>query len=482
MKAKLGKLKQVETTQYNGFKSLLKKSVVAALKKPSDNNIIHYVMVEGTPLNWKCGGQVTDKPLLFLDENYNSLVKDVKAEKALDLKKYSYGSCKINQVGTNVTIYLCPEKGKLTQPALLKPLQKIFKGFKPKIYFEVVADLGTVEATPNNPELLEEQEAPSSTASSVMPKTAARAKAIGQNLVKYHQLFQAADKKVKALDAQNPTRTKLMVQRNQVLKHIKHLCTSWAEEISPQQDQLELEANWKKLYAYWSAFFAKRQAAKMGASTTEDAKKAAEERLYAKAAEDLERFFEDLEKGKIVDPSIIENDIQALETHLKKWQQFAKENSAFPEELKAMEEVLNNVKGEFKHAQQISTMSPEELQQVQKEGKHYAAAAEALELFMKDMETFDVTNPSKIEKDIASLEKHLADWKNAIGSNSSFYAKDLEAMEAALLRVKSDWAEAQPKLGRYTQVIEQLNFALSNNAPEEEIMNLINQAEAIVAA
>lgn len=360
MKAKLGKLKQIDTTQYSGFRSLLKKSVIATLKTPSNNGIINYVMVTGEQLNWKCGGKVTEKPLLFLDENYNSLVKDVKAEKALDLKTYSYGACKVTQVGTDVTVYLCPEKGKLTQPALLKPLKKIFKEFKPKIFFEVVAELGAVEASPSNPDLLEEEGSPSAPAAASVSDSAAaapdkkaakmraRAKAIGQNLIKYHQLFQASDKKIKAVDKGDPKRNKLMVQRTKTLKHIKHLCSAWSEEVNPQQDQLKLEANWEKVYAHWSSFFAKRKAAKTGASDEVDARKTEEERLYMKVMEDMERFSEDLEKGKTVDPSIIENDIQALETHLAQWQKFAKGKSAFPEELKAMEGHLAHIKTEWK--------------------------------------------------------------------------------------------------------------------------------------
>ena len=273
-----------------------------------------------------------------MDQNYNSLVKDVKASKELDLKNYSYGRCKITQVGTDITIYLCPEKGKLTQPALLKPISKIFKGFKPKVFFEVVAELEDIATSTNDTTVLEGGE----------DTTLLRVKTIGQNLLKYHQLFQVVDKKVKATDKADPQRNELMIQRTKVLKHLKHLCAAWKEEIAPQQDQLSLETNWGKVYTHWSAFFAKRQAAKEGKAEAVDARKAEEERLYVKAVEDMERFFEDLEKGYTVDPSIIENDIQALETHLAQWQQFAKGKSAFSAELEAMEEQVNNIQIEWK--------------------------------------------------------------------------------------------------------------------------------------
>lgn len=70
--------------------------------------------------------------------------------------------------------------------------------------------------------------------------------------------------------------------------------------------------------------------------------------FYVQAVEDLERFFEDLENGKTIDPAVIEKDIQALEKHLKAWQNFAKGQSAFPDDLKAMEEHLIQIKGEWK--------------------------------------------------------------------------------------------------------------------------------------
>lgn len=62
MKAKLGKLKQVENIQYGGFRSLLKKSVLATLKDPSTNGIINYVLITGEQLHWKCGGRLSKSP------------------------------------------------------------------------------------------------------------------------------------------------------------------------------------------------------------------------------------------------------------------------------------------------------------------------------------------------------------------------------------------------------------------------------------
>lgn len=70
--------------------------------------------------------------------------------------------------------------------------------------------------------------------------------------------------------------------------------------------------------------------------------------FYVQAVEDLERFFEDIENGETIDPAVIEKDIQALEKHLKEWQDFAKGESAFPDDLKAMEEHLVQIKSQWK--------------------------------------------------------------------------------------------------------------------------------------
>lgn len=347
MKAKLGKLKKIEVTQYTGFRSILKKSVFATLNAP-ESITLSYVLIAGEHLNWKCGGLVADKPLLFFDENSNALIKDIKASKELNLKTYSYGTCKMEQVGTDVTIYLCPEKGKLTQPSLLKPISKIVKAFKPKLFFEIVADLESIKPEASNTALLEGNEGTGPPSNTQTTETPPRVQSIGESLLKYHQKFQAIDKKVKSLDKSDPKRNKLLVNRTKVLKHLQHLCAAWTEEISPQQVELNLEANWEKVYTRWSTFFAKRKAAKEGTSTDQDAIKIEEERLYTKALADMERFFDDLEKGKTVDPSIIENDIQSLETHLAEWKKFAKGKSAFPAELKEMEKHLASVQNQWK--------------------------------------------------------------------------------------------------------------------------------------
>lgn len=382
MKAKLGKLKKIEVTQYTGFRSILKKSVLATLNAP-ENITLSYVLISGEHLNWKCGGQVADKPLLFLADNCNALIKDIKASKELNLKAYSYGTCKMEQVGTDVTIYLCPEKGKLTQPSLLKPISKIVKTFKPKLFFEVVADLGSIEVERSNTALLEETEGTGAPSNTQTTETSPRVQSIGENLLKYHQKFQAIDKKVKSLDKSDPKRNKFLVNRTKVLKHLQHLCAAWTEEITPQQAELSLEANWIKVYTKWSTFFAKRKAAKEGASTDQDARKTEEERLYTNAIADMERFFTDLEKGKTVDPSVIESDIQALETHLAEWKKFAKGKSAFPAELEEMEAKLKQINTSYKKNKVKIKMYHKAIQNFKKAQKSNVSKKELIKLYKK---------------------------------------------------------------------------------------------------
>ncbi len=44
----------------------------------------------------------------------------------MTLKDYSYGTCRVAQVGPSIYVYLLAAKGKLTDEKLLKPLKKVF--------------------------------------------------------------------------------------------------------------------------------------------------------------------------------------------------------------------------------------------------------------------------------------------------------------------------------------------------------------------
>lgn len=335
MKAKLGDFNKIENIKYDGFKGLLKKSIIHTLSNPETNGLSNFVIVSGetAALKWKCGDETT-KPLLYIDENSKSLIKEIKANSAIDLKKYAYGQCKVTRVGSDVVIYLCPEKGKLTQAALLKPLKKTFKTFKPKVFLEVVADLHTVEETEGTAAGISEETEEIKVDPTVL----------GKSLLKYHQAAQALKKKLKGIAKDNPARQDLLIKQSKAQKHLKRLCNSWKEEIiDTNQSTDKLDTNWIKVYESWSKFFEKRKAAKAGTTNDADAIQAEEERIYVKALKDVERFTTNLDKGYTIDPQVIENDIADLETHLQKWQKFTNVKSVKVDELQAMEELLADI-------------------------------------------------------------------------------------------------------------------------------------------
>jgi hypothetical protein len=347
MKAKLGSLKKMGAVKYDGFKGLLKKSIIATLQDPKANGISSFVLLSGETksLKWKCGDEVT-KPLLYLDSINKPLVAEIKADNTIDLNKYAYGKCKVTRVGNDVTIYLCPEKGKLTQAALIKPLKKAFKTFKPKVFLEVVADLNTIEA-------------PSGTAEGISPDTdevKIDIKNIGDSLLKYHKGAQGLKKQLKDMPKEAPARQELLIKQSKVQKHLKHLCNSWKEDVLPLisgsataapsatgTTTPNIDENWSKAYDYWSKFFAKRKAAKEGTTNDTEAREAEEERIYVNALKDVERFMDNIEKGYSIDPQVIENDIEDLKTHLQKWKTFVNGKSTKADELKTMEELLADI-------------------------------------------------------------------------------------------------------------------------------------------
>lgn len=344
MKAKLGKLKAIETTQYNGYKGLLKKKILAGLSQP--DMILDYLLIDSEMLSWNGESPTDDQPLFYLGQT-TSWKKDIKASKDMTLKNYSYGQCKLIQVGTSVQVALCPEKGKLTQAALLKPIKKIFKTFKPKVFFEVVANLDEVETLASE----DGSEGQSSKNTSTGLEGTDLLTSIGTDLHKYHLAVNKIKAALKGASTQEE-KMPLQVKQSKVLKRLKHLCDAWKTDIEPQAKTLIVDKEsetWQKIYQNWKVFFAKRKEAKTGDSSNEDAVKAEEERIYTKALADLEHFQNNLEKGDLIDPSVIESNIENLEQHLAQWKAFVKDKKvAFPEELKALEEILAEMRSDWK--------------------------------------------------------------------------------------------------------------------------------------
>jgi hypothetical protein len=341
MKAKLGKLASIEKMKYASYQSIFRKTLKEVLNDAKADGISDYVLVNGAHLSWKGAEATEEQPLLYLGHS-NTWKKDLKANKEMDLKAYSYGTCKIVQVGSNIEIALCPEKGKLTQDSLLKPLKKIFKSFKPKTFFEVVSNLSAVESSENST---------SDTATTDESPEQSLLSTIGKDLQKYHLAVEKIKKTIAAAKTEEE-KMPLLIKQNQILKRLKHLCTSWTTDIRPQADVLitdKTSETWQKIYQKWNAFFESRTAAKEGTSTDKDARKAEEERIYTKALGDLDQFYDNLEKGDLIDPSVIESNIENLEGLYNKWKNFVgKEASAFDGELELFEEILNNLREEWK--------------------------------------------------------------------------------------------------------------------------------------
>jgi hypothetical protein len=130
MKSKLGGLDKVKKLKYEGYKGLLKKSLISIIKTGQEN-LYEFVLIHGSKLPWM-GGVDDSQPMLYIGN-----IKEWKAEikkMEMDMKDYAFGTCKVSKNDNNAKIEICTDKGKLTDGAKLKPVEKIFfTKFKPKI-------------------------------------------------------------------------------------------------------------------------------------------------------------------------------------------------------------------------------------------------------------------------------------------------------------------------------------------------------------
>lgn len=153
MKTKLGGTEKVKGLKYEGYKTLLKKTLKELVASDQDEGP-NFVMIDGNKLPW-ADGNAAEKPLLYLGD-----IKGWKADikkLGLDLKEFAFGQTKIVLDEGKVQVNLVTAKGKFTAPANLKPVKKLFATkFKPKILLEVVSSLDSIEETseqtPSSPE------------------------------------------------------------------------------------------------------------------------------------------------------------------------------------------------------------------------------------------------------------------------------------------------------------------------------------------
>ena len=367
MKAKLGKLALLEKLAYNNYKALLKKAVNGILGDVKSGGICKFVLLSGEAIAWNGEAAEAEQPLLYLESNTASLVKDIK-QSIKDIKAYAYGTCKVVDVGGTVQVFLCPEKGKLTQAATLKPLKKVFKKFKPKIYISMVASLeeanaGIIEDEDDNAtnevladtEMSEEQEAAELT------------QKIGKNLQKYHLGFKKIKDLLETADAEE--KQALLIKRNAIAKQLKHLCVAWEEEVVPNAETLiqsAEEKTWQTIYEYWDKALDKLEEAKEGKSDDPEARKAEEERLYAKTLKDIEQFYENMEKGEGLHPSVIESNLENLQQHYEAWEKFAADDSSLAAELAEVKTQLAEMQADWNELKPLAIAYQEASEELEK--------------------------------------------------------------------------------------------------------------------
>lgn len=134
---KLGTVDKLKSLSYGNYSTLLKKELpaLASAVEPTE-----YLLLSGTQLPWKEGANSPEQPLFYVGDT-KQWIKWLKTQKKITLNDYSYGVCKVQMNGEKADVQLLPEKGKLAKPATLKPIQKVFKGMKPKVFFELVESL-----------------------------------------------------------------------------------------------------------------------------------------------------------------------------------------------------------------------------------------------------------------------------------------------------------------------------------------------------
>jgi hypothetical protein len=368
MKLKLGKLPAVKNVGYSNYKMLLKKTLQELLQDSAAKGISEYVLVQGERLTWKDATEEADKPLLYLGDR-KAWVKALKANKEFELKDYSYGSCKAVLVGSDVHLALCPEKGKLTQDAFLKPLKKVFKTYKPKVFVEVVESLDLVQEGTGGENLTNGENQPQQLLEQ-----------LGTQLKQYHLDFQQNKTDIAAAK-DNKTKQAALVKRNKIAKRLKHLCANWQTSIAPEAATLietAQQKEWEKIYQHWQAFFVKRQAAKEGTATDTAALLAEEERIYSKTLGDLQQFYANIDKGEIA-PSVIESNLANFEGHLTKWKAFVQGKPAgLADELAALEKQLAQAKSDWTTMKPLITRYHETSTRLEQaaEGEDYENIAE----------------------------------------------------------------------------------------------------------
>lgn len=234
MKMKLGAIDKLEKLSYENYELLLKKELPSFVDQIDP---IEYMLISGSVLPWKDGSTSDETPMLYLGDT-DKWIKWIRAQKNVDLDDYSYGVCRVTLANDKAQVALLPEKGKLTTPTNLKAIQRVFKTMKPKVFFEVVEELESIEA----------QEEP--TSQSDVP---ARPMQLALALIKRHQqLVQVLQQLKTATDP--PLVAEANVNRQKLVALLRQLLPEWQTlVVVPNVDTStdDLLAKGQQLYDYW---------------------------------------------------------------------------------------------------------------------------------------------------------------------------------------------------------------------------------------
>lgn len=133
MKTKLGSVNKLKGLSYSNYEGLLKKLLPEIANETTPQQ---YILLAGSKLPWKQNPNNPDQPLLYIGST-KDWIKWAKENK-VSLKEFSYGTCKVQWKDGVATIQLVPEKGQLLSSQGFKPITKVFKTLKPKVFLETV--------------------------------------------------------------------------------------------------------------------------------------------------------------------------------------------------------------------------------------------------------------------------------------------------------------------------------------------------------
>lgn len=338
MKTKLGSVKKLEGLSYNNYEGLLKKTLPSL---DGETEPLDYILIAGEQLDWKEQPKSEEQPLFYVG-NTKDWVKWIKGSKTITLKDYCYGTCQITLEGDKANVQLLPEKGQLAKPQTLKPLAKVFKRMKPKVFFEVVE--GWPEATSQVT-----AEAGSEDAST------AAALELAKTFLTQHKQFTALQQQFEKSEAagEGAQVIRLAADRRGLLSSLRQTTGQWKTDV--MDADLEYSSNpalqqGQKLYDHWDAKLNKRPASKKAApqsSTDPLAEKrkafeAEELNYYENVLRNFEQYINDFDGDQT--PDDINQNLLKYAANINTWRAASRKAGLPPSE------TLTNFTEEYRKA------------------------------------------------------------------------------------------------------------------------------------